>query len=143
MEEDSSTETKKDDLSSSHNTPEMSPIHSRSSSTESSPKSGGNLIAGSGDLKPSGAEAAESLSTEGKEEGAIGGGSSGDVKAEQLHIQTASSQTGMFDSVNYPTELVCIVLALAFSSFAPANCMNSKVCHSVINCTNQLPTISN
>ena len=86
MEEDSSTKTKKDDLSSSHNTPEKSPIHSRSSSTESSPKSGGNLIAGSGDLKSSGAEAAESLSTEGKEEGAIGGGSSEDVKAKKENL---------------------------------------------------------
>ena len=83
MEEDSSTETKKDDLSSSHSTPEMILIHSRSSSTTSSPKSGRNLRAGSGNLKPSGAEAAESLSTEGKEEGAIGGGSNGDVKAKK------------------------------------------------------------
>ena len=80
MEEDSSTETKKDDLSSSHSTPKTSPIHSRSSSTESTPKSG------SGDLKPSGAEAAESLSTEGKEEGAIGGGSSEDVKAKKENL---------------------------------------------------------
>ena len=111
MEEDSSTETKKDDLLSRHNTPETNSTHSRSSSTESTPKSGRHLRAGSDNLKSSSAEAAGSLSTEEKEKRAIGGGSSGDVKAEQLHIQTASSQTGMFDSVNYATELVCKVLA--------------------------------
>ena len=83
MEEDSS-KTKKDlDLSSSHSTPKTSLTHSHSSSTTLTPNSGRNLIAGSSNFEPSGAEATDNLSTEAKEKGAIGGGSSGDVKAEK------------------------------------------------------------